>query len=102
MYLPLDPDLITKMCADLKDVADRLGLANGLGFITPVDEGKRCIYEYDYFLDQNDPDEQEKMGRAMAEASDIIEAMTAETGTIRWLKYVRYQGFSRMANLLYT
>ena len=27
---------------------------NDFGFITPIDNGKRCIFEYDYFFDYND------------------------------------------------
>jgi hypothetical protein len=31
----------------------------------------------------------------------MIDDYSARTGTIRWLKYILYQGYSRKENLLY-
>lgn len=101
MYLPLESSLIAELSAGFKQIAERHRLKNDLGFITPVDGGKRCIFEYDYYLDQNDTDEIERMRQATAEAGALIEDYTASTGTIRWLRYLLYQGFCRQENLLY-
>lgn len=101
MYLPLEYPLISELCAGFKQIAEYHGLKNELGFITPVDGGKRCIFEYDYYLDQNDRGEIEGMRRATVEAGALIEDVTARTGTIRWLRYLLYQGFCRQENLLY-
>ena len=101
MYLPMDFAVIDGMTRDLRQVADRYGLKNDLGFITPVDSGKRCIFEYDYFADQTDTTEISVIRQAAAEAEEVIEGYSALTGTIRWLKYVAYQGYSRKENLLY-
>jgi hypothetical protein len=101
MYLPLESPLIAELNAGFKQIAERHGLKNELGFITPVDGGKRCIFEYDYYLDQNDGDEIARMRQATAEAGVLIEDVTARTGTIRWLRYLLYQGFCRQENLLY-
>jgi hypothetical protein len=102
MYLPLDYGLINEMSEKFKEIADRYQLKNEFGFVTPIDSGKRCIFEYDYFVDQNDADEISRIEQAALEASDVIEDCTARTGTIRWLKYILHQGYCRKENLLYT
>lgn len=101
MYLPLEYPLIAELSGGFKRIADRLGLKNEFGFITPVDSGKRCIFEYDFYQDQNDRDEIQLMQQAAMEAGVLIEELSARTGTIRWLRYILYQGFCRKENLLY-
>jgi hypothetical protein len=101
MYLPLDYALLNELSEKFKAIADRYQIKNEFGFVTPIDQGKRCILEYDYFLDQNDTDEISRIQQAIMEAGSVIEDITARTGTIRWLRYILYQGYSRMANLLY-
>jgi len=101
MYLPLESPLISELCDGFKQIADRYRLKNEFGFITPVDSGKRCIFEYDYYLDQNDKDDISNMQQAAMEAGDLIEEVSARTGTIRWLKHLLHQGYCRKENLLY-
>ena len=101
MYLPLDYPLISEMCDGFKRIADGYRLKNEFGFVTPVDAGKRCIFEYDYYLDQTDADEIARMQQATRDAGSLIEDYSARTGTIRWLRYLLYQGFCRKENLLY-
>lgn len=101
IYLPLEPELIAEINAGFKRVADRHGLPNDLGFITPLDSGKRCILEYDYFFDQTDPDEVSRARQAVMDAGALIMESAAKTGTIRWIRHVVNQGFSRMESLLY-
>jgi hypothetical protein len=102
IYLPLDRDLVREMNEGFKRIADRHGLANDLGFITPLDGGKRCILEYDYFFDQTDPGDILRARRAAMEAGGFIMEYSAKLGTIRWIRHVVNQGFSRMENLLYS
>ncbi len=102
IYLPLETDLIGEICAEFKRIAESHGLKNDLGFITPVDDGKRAILEYDYFFDQNDPDEISRTQRAAMDAGALIESYSARLGTIRWIRHVVHQGFSRKENILYT
>ncbi|MHB8054864.1 MAG: FAD-binding oxidoreductase [Candidatus Aminicenantales bacterium] len=102
IYLPLETGLIGELCTEFKRIADRHGLKNDLGFITPVDDGKRAILEYDYFFDQNDPDEISRTQRAAMDAGALIESYSARLGTIRWIRHIVNQGFSRKENLLYT
>jgi hypothetical protein len=102
IYLPLEAGLIGEFCAEFKRIADRHGLKNDLGFITPIDDGKRAILEYDYFFDQNEPDDIARTQRAAMDAGALIESASARLGTIRWIRHVVNQGFSRKENLLYT
>jgi hypothetical protein len=101
MYLPLDYALIAEMSIKFKEIADRYRLKNEFGFVTPIHNGKRCLFEYDYFVDQNDADEISRIQQAASEAGAVIEDLTARTGTIRWLKYILHQGYCRTENLLY-
>lgn len=102
IYLPLEQGLIGELNAGFKRIADRHGLRNDLGFITPIDSGKRCILEYDYFFDQTDPEDVARARQATMDAGGMIMEYAAKTGTIRWIRHVVNQGFSRMENLLYT
>ncbi len=102
IYLPLDNVLIAEINLEFKRIADSYGLKNDYGFITPLDNGKRCVFEYDYYLDQNDPDERVKMQKALMEAGMMIERYSAETGTVTWIRYVFRQGFSRKEGFLYS
>jgi hypothetical protein len=102
IYLPLEEELIQEICTEFERVAGRYQLKNGLGFITPLDGGKRCLLEYDYFFDQTDPDEISRAQRAAMDAGALIADYSARLGTIRWIRHVVYQGFSRKENLLYT
>ncbi|MEI6749139.1 MAG: FAD-dependent oxidoreductase [Bacteroidota bacterium] len=102
IYLPIDNKLIAEICGKFKRIADSHGLKNDYGFITPLDNGKRCVFEYDYFLDQNDPEERTKMQQALMEAGMMIEQYSAETGTVTWIRHVFSQGFSRKESFLYS
>ncbi|MHB8108528.1 MAG: FAD-binding oxidoreductase [Syntrophorhabdaceae bacterium] len=101
MYLPCEYELIQRLCDNLESIACTNELKNAFGFITPVDMGKRCILEYDYFYDQNDRNDIAAMQKAVSEATPAIDALSAETGTIRWVRYIFQQGFSRKDNIVY-
>ncbi|HSN50651.1 MAG TPA: FAD-dependent oxidoreductase, partial [Bacteroidales bacterium] len=102
IYLPIDNKLVAAINREFRSIADRYGLKNDYGFITPLDDGKRCVFEYDYYLDQNDQDERMKMQQAMMEAGMMIERYSAETGTVIWIRYLFSQGFSRKESFLYS
>jgi hypothetical protein len=102
IYLPLEPPLIEEISRGFKDIADRHGLKNDLGFISPIDGGKRCLLEYDYYFDQTDADEIARARQAVMEAGGLVMAYAAKTGTIRWIRHIVNQGFARKENILYT
>jgi FAD binding domain len=56
IYLPIDNVLINELNDKFRLIADKYHIENDFGFITPIDNGKRCILEYDYFFDYNNPD----------------------------------------------
>jgi hypothetical protein len=101
IYLPIDERLVAEIDGEFRRIAERHGLKNDFGFITPLDNGKRCVFEYDYYLDQNDEDEKSRMRQAMGEAGMMIEKFTAATGTVTWIRHVFRQGFSRKESFLY-
>ncbi len=101
-YLPIDASLIIEIQDGLKRIADAHGLKCGLGFLTPIDNGKRCVWEYDYYFDNNDPDETYAIKLATHEAGDLLDAYSKIMGTVRQVRYVVNQGCCRKENLLYT
>ncbi|MBU1701205.1 MAG: FAD-dependent oxidoreductase [Candidatus Eisenbacteria bacterium] len=102
VYLPIDNKLIAEIDREFRRIARGHGLKNDFGFITPLDDGKRCVFEYDYYLDHNDPVERMKTQQAMMEAGVMIERYSAETGTVTWIRDVFRQGFSRKESFLYS
>lgn len=102
IYLPIDSSLINELNDKFRAIADKYNIDNDFGFITPIDHGKRCIFEYDYFFDHNDPDEIRRIRLAGAEANSLVDEYSVKTGTVKGHPYVLYQGFSRKENLLYS
>ena len=101
-YLPIDTSLISRIQDGLKDIAEKHHLKSEFGFITPIDSGKRCVWEYDYYFDHNDPDEISRIQLATYEAGALLDGYSQKTGTIRQVRYVVNQGCCRKENLLYS
>lgn len=102
LYVPLDkPAVIEEIMAEFRRIGDHHGITNDYGFITPLDEGKRAVFEYDYYVEQTDEEDRERMGRAMPEIDAMIETFCARVAGVRWIKYTLYQGFCRTEELLY-
>lgn len=102
VYLPIDNDLINELNSGFKRIAEKYNLKNDYGFITPLDNGKRCIFEYDYFFDQTDPEELSRIQQSASELSGFIEEISSRTGTVKWIRYFFNQGFCRKENFLYS
>lgn len=103
VYIPLDkPEIIEEINSEFKRIGDNWQVKNDYGFITPLDFGKRAVFEYDYYLDHQDPEEKKRMVNAMKETAEMIEKYSKQYDAVRWIKYTLYQGFARMENLLYT
>jgi len=100
-YLPIDSSLIAEIQGGLRDIAEKHHLKNEFGFITPIDSGKRCVWEYDYYFNHNDPDEVSRIQLATYEAGALLDEYSEKTGTIRQVRYVVNQGCCRKENLLY-
>jgi hypothetical protein len=102
IYLPIDKDLINDFSDKFRLIAEKYGIDNDFGFITPIDNGKRCIFEYDFFYDYNDPDEIQRIRQVAMESNMLIDDYSVKTGTVKGHPYVLYQGFCRKENLLYS
>ena len=100
-YLPIDTSLIVEIQDGLRGIAEKHHLKSEFGFITPIDNGKRCVWEYDYYFDHNDPDEIARIQQATCEAGALLDEYSKKTGTIRQVRYVVNQGCCRKENLLY-
>jgi hypothetical protein len=102
LYTPLEQvGLITRINALFKEVGDRYGLENAYGFLTPIDFGKRAVLEYDYYLDQTDEADKERMAKAMAELDPALEQLQAEVKGVMTLPYILNQGCARKEHFLY-
>ncbi len=100
-YLPIDAPLIEEMQNEIKKITDKHRIKSELGFITPFDFGKRCVWEYDLYFDPLDADELTRIQQATEEAGALINKYCEKTGTIRQLRYIVNRGYCRMENLLY-
>ena len=103
VYVPMSRmEVITGICAELERIARKQEIQADFGFLTPLDLGKRGILEYDYYIDHQDPLEAEKIGRARLEFEPYLDALSASTPGVMWLKYVFSQGCARKEAFLYT
>ncbi len=103
IYVPLHRlEVITKICAELERIAHHHWIQADFGFLTPLDLGKRAILEYDYYLDHQDPLEAGKIDRARLEFEPYLDALSASTAGVKWLKYIFSQGCARKEAFLYT
>jgi hypothetical protein len=100
-YLPMDAALIAGIQNGLCSIAERHGIRNGFGFLTPFDSGKRCVFEYDYYFNHNNPDDLERIRRAAEEAGAMLDEYTRKTGTVRQLRHIVNQGCCRKESILY-
>ncbi len=102
VYVPIDKhDVINHINSEFARIAKDHDLDHDFGFLTPMDLGKRAILEYDYYIDHTDPEEREKIGRAMAEIGPWLDKLAERTKGVTFLKYVFSQGCSRKENFLY-
>ena len=94
--------MIGSLVDGFRQIADSLKLKNDFGFVSPIDFGKRAFLEYDFYLDQTDPDEIHRSRMALGEAAELIEKTAARVVGVQWIRYTLNQGFCRKENLLYT
>jgi UDP-N-acetylenolpyruvoylglucosamine reductase len=102
MYMPIDKIMINELSEKFRLIAEKNHIDHDFGFITPIDNGKRCIFEYDFFYDYNDPDSIQRIRQVGMEANMLIDDYSVRTGTVKGHPYVLYQGFCRKENLLYS
>ena len=102
VYMPLDkPEIIEAMNKRFKEIGDKHGIHHDYGFVTPLDMGKRAVFEYDFYVDQTDEDNLDRGRAAMGETAAMIEEFSARCKGVRWIRYTLYQGFTRPEHILY-
>jgi hypothetical protein len=103
IYVPLEPvDVIQELVTAFGQIAEKHGIEHDLGFITPLDLGKRGILEYDYYIDHTDSTESEKIRLAMADIEPMVDKVSSTCKGVTFLKYIFSQGCARKENFLYT
>jgi hypothetical protein len=102
VYVPPDRlDVIHEVLDGFGRVAGEHSIDHDFGFLTPMDLGQRAILEYDYYIDHTDPEEQEKIARAMPALDPWLDALAARVPGVLSLKYVFSQGCVRKESFLY-
>lgn len=102
VYVPIEKkEVIRNINAEFARIAEAHNLDHDFGFLTPMDMGKRAILEYDYYIDHTDPDEREKIRKAMVDIEPWLDGLARKTKGVKSLKYVFSQGCSRKENFLY-
>lgn len=103
IYIPLERvEVIHDLLASFAEIAETHAIDHDLGFITPIDFGKRGILEYDYYIDHTDRRESEKIQQAMKDIEPMVDKLSAATKGIKFLKYIFSQRCARKENFLYT
>ncbi len=103
VYAPLDPpEVIERMNDEFRAIGDRHGLKHDYGFVTPLDLGKRAVFEYDYYFDHTSPAEADTMRRAVPDIAELILRYEREVVGVRWIRWTLHQGFARSQAILYT
>jgi hypothetical protein len=103
IYVPLEPvDVIQELITSFAEIAEKHGIEHDLGFITPLDLGKRGILEYDYYIDHTDSTESQKIRQAMSDIEPMVDKLSRTCKGVTFLKYIFSQGCARKENFLYT
>jgi hypothetical protein len=102
VYMPLDRlEVIEAMNKRFKEIGDKHGIHHDYGFVTPLDMGKRAVFEYDFYVDHIDEDDLDRGRAAMGETAAMIEEFSGLYKGVRWIRYTLYQGFTRPEHILY-
>jgi FAD/FMN-containing dehydrogenase len=102
LFVPMEPEFVSSLGERLGRVAEENGIEHAYGFVTPLDHGKRAVFEYDYYIDQADSVEKERIGRAMAELVPWLDGLSqGPASNMTWLRTVFTQGCARKEGWFY-
>jgi FAD binding domain len=102
LYFPGDrTDVVDEIVAGFARIARAHGLDHDFGFLTPLDLGKRAVIEYDYYLDHADPEERDKVARAVPEIDRWLGEMAARVPSFTSLKDIFGRCYARKESFLY-
>ncbi len=102
LYVPMkNIPLIEEINSGLSAIGAAQGIRGDYGFMTPLDEGKRAVFEYDCSIDHTSEEDRVKASEAFPAIAGMIENISARIPGVKWIKYTLYQGFCRSEQLLY-
>ena len=102
LYVPLDRQpLIDDIIGRFEAIAEKHGITHDLGFLAPLDMGKRAILEYDYYIDHTDEKDRARLQEAVPELVPMIEGWCRDIKGVAWMKHIVSQGFARKEQFLY-
>ena len=102
LYVPLDNiPQIEEIHNGFKEVTHSYGVRGEFGFLTPIDQGAMGVFEWDLYLDHTNPDEVEKMQKAMEKTGAMLDGFSQQDHRVLWIRDVFSKGFSRKEAYLY-
>lgn len=102
VYLPADDTaLFDSLNETFGRAAEELDIDHDFGFVTPMDFGKRAVYEYDYYLDQTSPDDKQKAGAVMQKIVPWLDDLALTRKGVTWIKTFFSQGCARKEGFFY-
>jgi hypothetical protein len=102
VYLPADDvSLFNTLNETFGRTADELGIDHDFGFATPMDMGKRAVYEYDYYLDQTSEEDKQKAGAVMQRIVPWLDELALTQKGFTWIKTFFSQGCARKEGFFY-
>ncbi|MFO7895853.1 MAG: FAD-binding protein [Candidatus Cloacimonadales bacterium] len=102
LYLPLDNiPQVEEIHKGFQELTHNCGVRGEFGFLTPVDQGAMGIFEWDMYLDHADPEEVEKMQKAMEKLGIMVKGFAQQDPRVLWIGDVLNKGFSRKEAYLY-
>jgi len=96
-----DTELLKSLNDTFEGVADELDIDHDFGFLTPMDMGKRAVYEYDYYLDQTSEEDKGKAGAVMQRIVPWLDELALKRKDFTWIKTFFSQGCVRKEGFFY-
>jgi len=102
VYLPADDTaLFNTLNETFHNTAEELGIDHDFGFVTPMDMGKRAVYEYDYYLDQTSEADKKKAAAVMQRIVPWLDELALNKKGVTWIKTFFSQGCVRKEGFFY-
>jgi hypothetical protein len=102
VYLPADDlEMFNAMNDTFGRAGEELGIDHDFGFITPMDMGKRAVYEYDYYIDHASDDDKKKAAALMERIVPWLDGLALERKGFTWIKTFFSQGCARKEGFFY-
>ena len=102
VYLPADDiAMFNTLNETFARHASDLSIDHDFGFVTPMDMGKRAVYEYDYYLDQASPEDKQKAGAVMQRIVPWLDDLALNHKGLTWIKTFFSQGLVRKEGFFY-